>query len=90
MSNKKYTVSIPASWLCAHEMENCDVDATYTHYCEQCKLMLELNMGIDADVKIGGKSLGVTQGVQEVTDELYEWVEAVCAGVPPIYIVKGA
>jgi len=90
MSNKKYTVTIPSGWLCAHLMENCDVVATENQYIYQCKLMLELNMSIDADVFMGGYSLDVTEDGRAVSDELYHHIELVLMTVPPIYIVKGA
>ena len=88
MSNKKYTVSIPASWLCAREMENCDVDATHTHYCEQCRIQLDMNLGIDADVKIAGNKLDVRFDGHEVADDLYEWIDAVLIAIPPIYYTR--
>ncbi len=91
MSNKKYTVTIPSGWLCAHLMENCDVVATENQYVYQCKLMLELNVGIDADVFMGGYSLDIRRyDGHAVDDELYHHIELVLMTVPPIYIVKGA
>ena len=90
MSNKQYVVSIPASWLCAREMENCDVDATHTHYCEQCQLQLDANLGIDADVKIAGYALDVRFDGHEVDGDLYEWIEAVLMPIPPIYYTTEA
>ena len=90
MSNKKYTVTIPSGWLCAHLMENCDVVATENQYVYQCKLMLELNMSIDADVFMGGYSLDIKADGQAVDDALYHHIELVLMTVPPIYIVKGA
>lgn len=90
MSNKKYTVTIPSGWLCAHLMENCDVVATENQYVYQCKLMLELNLSINADVFMGGYSLDITEDGHAVDDELYHHIELVLMTVPPIYIVKGA
>ena len=88
MSNKKYAVTIPSGWLCTHLMENCDEVATENQYVYQCKLMLELNVGIDADVFMGGYSLDITEDGHAVDDELYHHIELVLMTVPPIYIVK--
>jgi len=87
MSNKQYVVSIPASWLCAVQMENCDVEATHTHYCEQCRIQLDMNLGIDAGVKIAGNTLDVRFDGHEVAGDLYEWIEAVLISIPPTYFV---
>ena len=90
MSNKQYAVNIPASWLCAREMSNCDVNATHTHYCEQCRIQLDINLGIDANVKIAGNALDVRFDGHEVDGDLYEWIEAVLTTIPPIYHVLEA
>ena len=62
--------------------------ATENQYIYQCKLMLELNVGIDADVKIAGNALDITEDGRAVDDEMHEWIEAVLMTVPPIYYTR--